>query len=174
MSISIRTLYSDRGRILRTSLILFQILSAILIYSLYFDILIESGSYKSNLGPWFFLLIIILVLIQIFVTGSIVHLAMRAINNNHKATKHDAFLISGLNTLMYSLTYAIFPTTGPFYYITFTMETNDPIILLIEIMWTTFTILLTGTALKRTYSIPWRYGLLMGGISSMLILAFAS
>ena len=160
--------------LLKSVAIIVEIIASIIIYYNFFDILITDGSFKGVLGVWFLIPIIALVLVQVFVTGSLVHIAMRLINRKHNATKHDAFVISGLNTTIYSLTYAIFPITGPFHYITFTLKETLLTVLFIEILWTTFTIFVIGTALKRTYSVSWFYGLLLGGISSMLILSFAS
>ncbi len=155
-------------------MIIIQIIFSIVIYYFRFDILIKEGSFKGSLGQWFLIPITVLVLVQVFVTGSLIHLAMLVINRNNNATKYDAFVISGLNTSIYSMTYAIFPQTGPFHYITFSMTETSPYVMLGEILWTTFIISITGTALKRAYSVSWFYGLLLGGISAMLTLAFAS
>ena len=164
----------EKHKLWKTVAIISEIIASIFVYYSFFDILIADGSFRDSLGQWFVIPITVLVLVQVFVTGSLIHVAMLAIKSKNSATRYDIFVISGLNVLLYSLTYAIYPLTGPFHYITFTMKETPLAVLLTEVSWTAFMIVVTGTALKRTYSVSWFHGLLLGGISSLLILAFAS
>lgn len=151
-----------------------QMITAIIVYSLYFEILVTEGSFRESLGQWFLIPMIILVSAQVFITGSLIYTAILSINRNNKVAKHDIFIITALNTLLYSLIYAIFPITGPFHYITFTMQETPLSIMLTEILWSTFTIVTISIAIKKTYRVSWFYGFILAAVSSILILAFAS
>ena len=160
--------------LLKLLAILIQIIASIYIYYSFFDILVTEGSFRISLGQLFLIPVTILAVVQVVATGSLIHFAMIATGRYIKVNKLDPFVITGLNTFLYSLIYAIFPTTGPFNYITFTMQETSLSVMLTTIIWTIITILLVGTILKRTYSVSWFKGLLFGGVSFMLIIAFAS
>lgn len=162
---------SDRLKILA---ILGLIISTISVYSLFFEILVTEGSFRESLGPLFIIPITILASAQVIITGALIHRAAKDLNKNHNAKKYDIFIITGLNAFLYSLIYAIFPITGPFHYITFTMQETSLLIMLIEIGWTTFTILIVTTVLKKTYSLSLFHSFILGATSYILIIAFAS
>ena len=154
--------------------ILGLIISTISVYSLFFEILVTEGSFRESLGPLFIIPITILASAQIFITGYLIHRAAINLNKKYNAKKYDIFFITGLNTFLYSLIYAIFPITGPFHYITFTMQETPLSIMLIEIGWTMFIISTISIALKKVYSMSWLHGFILAALSYILIIAFAS
>ncbi|MFC1755632.1 hypothetical protein ACFL96_19965 [Thermoproteota archaeon] len=159
---------------LKILVIVALIISTISVYLLFFEILVTEGSFRESLGPLFLIPITILASAQVFITGALIHRAAIDLNKNHNAKKYDIFVITGLNAFLYSLIYAIFPITGPFHYITFTMQETSLLIMLTEIGWTTFTVVTVTIALKKAYSLSWFHGFILGTVSYILIIAFAS
>ena len=160
--------------LLKILAIIIQTIASIYIYYLFFDILVTEGSFRISLGTLFLIPVTILAIVQVVATGSLIHFTMIATSRYIKVNKLDPYVITGLNTFLYSWIYAIFPTTGPFNYIIFTMQETPFSVMLTTVLWTTITILLVGTILKSTYSVSWFKGLLLSGVSFMLIIAFAS
>ncbi len=159
---------------LKILFIFIEIIAAIVVYSSFFEILVTEGSFRESLGQWFLIPLIILTLTQVFITGILIHVTLLTKTINNKIEKYDIFVITGLNTFLYSLIYAIFPITGPFHYITFTMQETPLSIMLTEILWTTFTVTTICFAIKKIYRVSWFYSFIFSGVSSILILAFAS
>ena len=149
--------YRMDRRILACTIVIF--LAAIFVYSIFFDILIpnmEAGdSYRDQVGALFIVPIFILALGQLLVGGIVFHLFAKAAKS---ADFLRALLQSSVLTLWFSLTYALFPKYGPFYYIVFVYGEAPWYALPIELAWTISAILIGTYLSRKLFGLPCRVG----------------
>jgi hypothetical protein len=115
----------------------FAIMAAtITVYSLFFDILIpnlQNDSYRAAVGSFFIIPIILLVIGQTGLGMVIFYLFSKSYS---KANLLSSAIMASLMNLWFSLTYAIFPKYGPFYYIVFVYGEAPWYALPVELAWT--------------------------------------
>ena len=110
-------------------------LMAFTVYMLFFDILIPGlpdGSYRKAVGSLFAIPAFLLAIGQTGIGGFFIN--GLAVYFGAQGRLDKALLVASALTMMFSLTYAMFPNYGPFYYIVF--ATGGPgYALPVEIIW---------------------------------------
>ena len=108
---------------------------------------IQNDSYRSALGGFFIVPVIMLVLGQAFIGGFFLQIFSYSINKE-KADYLKATVVSSFLTLWFALTYFLFPNYRPFYYIVFVYSHIPWYALPLEVSWT-IGALVAGTLLAR-------------------------
>ena len=130
--------------------------AAVIVYYIFFDILIpniQNDSYRAAVGPFFIIPVIILAVGQAFLGGIIFYLFSKAYRPE-KADFLRASLIGAALTFWFSLTYALFPKYGPFYYIVFIYGEAPWYALPVEIAWTVTAILIGTFLTRKIFAMP--------------------
>jgi hypothetical protein len=151
---------------------------AIIVYEEKLDILIPNlpgGSYRAAVGPVIFLIpAIILAGFQIMSGGFVLYMTVRTLSHdNNRIRMWQALSLASIQTFLFSLTYAIFGSKGPLYYLVF-VGGGPSWVLPVEILWTTFQIISFGYLLKRLTKLKWRWSLFTSAFILILILDPAS
>lgn len=147
---------------------------SITVYAMYFDILLPGyadGSYRKAVGDLFIIPSVLLALGQIFIAGFFLHAIAIAI-----AKKNDflrALVITAVMTVMFSLTYVMFPFYGPFYYIVFAV-TGPSYALPVEIAYTTTMVLISSYLIRKFYGMELKTSVFVAAVVLLGITVAAS
>jgi len=160
--------------------VLFVLLSVMIltfvVYFMFFDILIPnlpSDSYRSAIGIWFVIPIVLLLLGQTVISGIILYLFSKVANPNN-ADFLRALLIAGILTFCFSLTYMFFPGYGPFYYLVFVYQSTMWYALPVEIGWSIFTFTVGSYLAHKLLKLSYKVSLLAIFIVYVFIIVAAS
>lgn len=151
------------------------IVAAIAVYLMYLDILIPGipgGSYRLAVGPLFAIPSIILATGQSFLMGFFLHMASSYINPREKDFVKSLFIASAA-TFLFSLTYAIFPMYGPFYYIVFAVG-GPWYALPVEIAWSVATVTAVALLFRKFYGVQLKISYFIAAIGVAAIVVAAS
>ena len=150
---------------------------ALVVYITYFDILIpnvgSSDSYRDAVGGLFVIPVILLALGQTVVGGVFVHALVRALNLK-KSDFIRSLLVSSMMTFALAFTYFLFPKYGPFYFIVFVYDSAPWYALPLELTWALSSIAVVTYSIKRLFSLPYRYSLLVTVLVGIFIVVAAS
>jgi hypothetical protein len=154
---------------------------AVVVYSLFFDVLspevANGGSVRSNLGPAFVLLAIVLTAVQAAYASGVLHLVTRSFYFDRRDYLKALFVASVL-IFLYSGYYILVPYWGPYTFLTGPLRGVAPVEYLILGLWTAVVILATSLLIRRIYGfkrgeIRWGALLLITAGIFLPVLAFA-
>ena len=154
-------------------------IASFVIYMLFYDILIPglpNGSYRLAVGSMFAIPALLLLAGQVAIGGLIILFAASSIRREKlsKSIYVKSLFVASLLTLLFSVTYVIYPFFGPFYYIVFSSGGVSPLILIGEIAWTIIMVV-SGTLLTRKlHKLPAKWSLLVTIIAIIFITVAAS
>lgn len=157
-------------------LLLSVMILTFVVYFMFFDILIPnlpSDSYRSAIGIWFVIPIVLLMFGQTVISGIILYLFSKVANPNN-ADILRAFLVAGILTFCFSLTYMFFPEYGPFYYLVFVYRSAMWYALPVEIGWTAFTMAVGSYLAHKLLKMSYKVSLLAIFIVYVFIVVAAS
>ncbi|NWG08756.1 MAG: hypothetical protein HXX80_00310 [Nitrososphaerales archaeon] len=147
------------------------VISTLWVYLNFFNVILNHFDYRSLVGYLFLIPITLLTLGQVFCGSILIHLITKLADPN-KVDYLKALVISSAITFLFSVTYLIFPYTGPFYYVTFLIYPSSGYLLFVEILWTAL-IISTGTyLLRKAYTMRWKYSI--GTVSFILLITMVA
>lgn len=149
--------YRKDNRLLSATVIFTAL--AFAVYLLYFDILIPGlpdGSYRLAVGQWFAVPSLMLALGQALIFGFFLHMTVSAFTRRSDFLK--AVFVSSFLTFLFSLTYIIFPSYGPFYFIVFAVG-GPWHALPVEILWSAVIVTAGAFLIRGFYGLPLKVSL---------------
>lgn len=149
---------------------------AYVLYLSYYDILIPGlpeGSYRLATTLGFAVASFLLVGGQILIGGFLINvMAAFGRARNEDCLKGDS--IASVMTVLFALTYAIFPHFGPFYYIVFSATQGAWYVMLFEVLWSAFIVLIGAALIRWQYNIRLWHALVFATVAYIFITVAAS
>ncbi|HXW37780.1 MAG TPA: hypothetical protein VEJ36_07770 [Nitrososphaerales archaeon] len=179
MGSSERIHYKRNDKLLVISVVM--VVLALAAYYSYFDILSPgipgSGSVRALTGAYFVALVLLLAAVQLLYVAGVLHLVMRSFYFERRDFL-KAFYVSATMVFMFSVYYVLFPSWGPYYFITGPLLHIPSTDYLVLGSWTAVIVAFTTVNVRKAFGfkkgeVRWSMLILLSGALFLLALAFA-